>query len=175
MIAAKAGWRAIPMTDSAIASDHPNYRVVGVCVREGHVLLHREARDDFWVMPGGRPHLYESSRDALIREMDEEIATRVEVLRLLWVVENFFTYADVRFHELSFYYQMLLPEDSPYRDVGVDFTGHEGDVTLLFHWFPIDEIEGVRLHPMFLRTALGALPEFPVHVIHVDQPDQPGV
>jgi ADP-ribose pyrophosphatase YjhB (NUDIX family) len=168
---ARSNWRAITMTDIAIASDHLNYRVAGVCVHENHVLLHREAKDDFWVMPGGRPRLYESSRDALIREMDEEIATRVEVLRLLWVVENFFEYFGERLHEIAFYYQMSLPEDSPYRDVGVDFTGQEGDVTLLFHWLPIDEIERVRLYPTFLRTALSALPESPVHVIHVDQPD----
>jgi ADP-ribose pyrophosphatase YjhB (NUDIX family) len=163
------------MTDIAIASDHLNYRVAGVCVHEDHVLLHREAKDDFWVMPGGRPHLYESSRDALIREMVEEIATRVEVLRLLWVVENFFEYFGERLHEIAFYYQMSLPEDSPFRDVGVDFTGQEGDVTLLYHWVPIDEIERVRLYPTFLRTALSALPDSTVHVFHVDQPDQQGV
>jgi ADP-ribose pyrophosphatase YjhB (NUDIX family) len=172
MIAAKAEWRAIPMTDSAIGSDHLNYRVAGVCVHDGHVLLHTEEKDDFWVMPGGRPHLYESSRDALIREMDEEIATRVEVLRLLWVVENFFEYVGEQWHEIAFYYQMSLPEGSPHRDVGVAFTGKEGDVTLLFHWFRIDEIEKVRLYPTFLRSALGALPDSPVHVIHVDQPDK---
>ncbi len=159
------------MADSAIASDHLNYRVVGVCVHQDHVLLHREAKDDFWVLPGGRPPLYESSRDALIREMEEEIETHVEVLRLLWVVENFFEYFGERLHEIALYYQMSLPEESPYRDVGVDFTGQEGDVTLLFHWFPIDEIDGVRLYPTFLRTALGALLDCPVHVIHVDQPD----
>ena len=161
------------MTDVAIASDHLNYRVVGVCVHDGHVLLHREEKDDFWVMPGGRPHLFESSRDALVREMDEEIATRVEVLRLLWVTENFFTYAGDPIHEIAFYFLMSLPRDSPFRDVGTDFTGTEGNVTLLFHWFRIDEIEGVRLLPSFLRSALRDLPNSPVHVIHVDQRDQP--
>ncbi len=175
MIAAEAAWRAIPMTDIAIASDHLNYRVAGVCVHDGHVLLHREEKYDFWVLPGGRPRLYESSRDALIREMEEEISTRVEVLRLLWVVENFFEYFGKRLHEIAFYYEMSLPEGSPYRDVGVDFTGKEGDVTLLFHWFRIDEIERVRIYPTFLRTALGALPDSPVHVIHIDEPDEPGV
>jgi ADP-ribose pyrophosphatase YjhB (NUDIX family) len=163
------------MTDSATASTHLNYRVAGVCIQDGHVLLHRDDKDDFWVMPGGRPRLFESSLDALVREMKEEITTHVEVLRLLWVVENFFEYVGERMHEVSFYYQMSLPEESPYRDVGMDFTGQEGDVTLLFHWFRIDEIERVRLLPTFLRTALGALPDSPVHVIHVDQPDQPGV
>ena len=162
------------MTDSAIASDHLNYRVVGVCIHDEHVLLHREEKDDFWVMPGGRPHLFESSRDALMREMDEEIATRVEVLRLLWVTENFFTYAGDPIHEIAFYFLMALPDDSPFREVGTDFTGKEGDVALRFHWFRVDEIEGVRLLPAFLRTALSsALPDSPVHVIHVDQLDQP--
>jgi len=156
------------MTDVAIASDHLNYRVAGVCIHDGHVLLHREEKDDFWVMPGGRPRLFESSRDALVREMDEEIATRVEVLRLLWVTENFFTYAGVPVHEIAFYFLMSLPDDSPFRSVKTDFTGKEGDVTLLFHWFRIDEIEGVRLIPAFLRTALSALPDSPVHVINVD-------
>ena len=163
------------MSDVAIASDYLNYRVAGVCVHEDHVLLHREEKDDFWVMPGGRSHQYELSRDALIREMDEEILTRVEILRLLWVVENFFEYFGERLHEIAFYYQMSLPENSPFRDVEEDFTGQEGDVTLFFHWFRIDEIAGVRLPPTFLRTALNALPDSPVHIIHVDQPDQPGV
>ncbi len=163
------------MTDSAIASDHLNYRVVGVCIHDGHVLLHREEKDDFWVLPGGRPRLFETSRDALVREMKEEIATPVDVPRLLWVVENFFQYFGERLHEIAFYYEMLLPEDSPYCDVGMDFTGKEGNVTLLFHWFRIDEIEQVRLLPTFLRTALGALPDSSVHVVHVDQPNQPGV
>jgi ADP-ribose pyrophosphatase YjhB (NUDIX family) len=175
VVAAEVAWRAILMTDIAIASDHLNYRVAGVCVHDGHVLLHREEKDDFWVTPGGRPHLYEPSRDALIREMDEEIATRVEVLRLLWVVENFFEYAGEQWHEIAFYYQMSLPEDSPYRDVGVDFTGREGSVKLLFRWFRIDEIERVRIYPTFLRTALGAIPNSPAHIIHIDQPDELGV
>ena len=162
------------MADSAIASTHLNYRVAGICIHDGHVLLHREEKDEFWVMPGGRPRLFESSRDALVREMDEEIATRVEVLSLLWVTEYFFTYAGVPFHEIAFYFLMSLPRDSPFRDVGTDFSGKEGDVTLLFHWFRIDEIEGVRLLPSFLGTALSDLPNSPVHVIQVDLPDQPG-
>ena len=161
------------MTDSATASTHLNYRVAGVCIHDGHVLLHRDDKDDFWVMPGGRPRLFESSLDALVREMKEEITTDVKVLRLLWVVENFFEHAGEQWHEIAFYYQMSLPEDSPYRDVGLDFTGQEGDVTFLFHWFPIDEIERVLLYPTFLKTALGALPDYPVHVIHIDQSDQP--
>jgi ADP-ribose pyrophosphatase YjhB (NUDIX family) len=156
------------MSVFAADSGHLNYRVVGVCIHDDHVLLHREEKDDFWVMPGGRPLLFEASRDTLVREMDEEISTRVEVGRLLWVVENFFEYAGARMHEISFYFQMSLPETSPYRDVRMDFEGQEGEITLFFHWFPIDQIDGIHLHPTFLRNALTAIPEFPVHVTHID-------
>ena len=159
------------MTEFAVESGQLNYRVAGVCILEDHVLLHREEKDDFWVTPGGRPLVFESSRDTLVREMDEEISTRVKVGRLLWVVENFFEFGGESVHEIAFYFQMSLPEDSPNRDVQTDFAGKEGDITLLFHWFPIDRIEGVRLHPTFLKTALKALPEFPVHVVHVDPSD----
>ncbi len=160
------------MTVFATDSTQLNYRVAGVCVHEGHVLLHREEQDDFWVLPGARPLLFEASPDTLVREMEEEIAARVEVLRLLWIVENFFDIRGVRFHEISLYYLMSLPEDSPYRDVRKDFAGKEGAITLLFHWFPIERIDAVRLRPTFLRTALKAIPDSPVHVIHVDAPDE---
>ena len=156
------------MSVFAADSGHLNYRVVGVCIHDDHVLLHREEKDDFWVMPGGRPLLFEAARDTLAREMDEEISTRVEVGRLLWVVENFFEYAGARMHEISFYFQMSLPEISPYRDGRMDFEGQEGEITLFFHWFPIDLIDGVHLRPTFLRTALTAIPEFPIHVTHID-------
>src|SRR5215218_4441150 len=97
------------MTDRATASTHLNYRVAGVCINDGHVLLAgRLLGHARWP-----PRLLESSWDALLREMDEQIATRVTILRLLWIVENFYVHVAVRFHEISFYLQMALPDDSP--------------------------------------------------------------
>jgi ADP-ribose pyrophosphatase YjhB (NUDIX family) len=156
------------MSDATFAVDSGrlNYRVVGVCIHEGHVLLHREAKDDFWVLPGGRPLLHEASRDTIVREMAEEIDTRVEVGRLLWVVENFFAYAGQAFHEIALYFAIALPEDSAYRDVTSDFIGREGEIALLFHWFPLARLAEIDLYPTFLKTALTNLPEAPVHVIH---------
>ena len=161
------------MTEFPVDSGHLNYRVAGVCIHADHVLLHREEKDDFWVTPGGRPLLFEPWRDTLVREMAEEISTRVEVLRLLWAVENFFEYFGKRLHEILFYYQMSLPKDSPYRDIGMDFTGQEGEITLFFHWVRLSQIDSVRLYPTFLRTVLKVLPDCPVHVVDIDHPAEP--
>ena len=106
-----------------------NYRVAGVCIHEGHVLLHRVESMDFWIMPGGRAELYESSRDALLREMREELGLEVTIDRLLWFVENFFSEDGRRWHELAFYYQFTLPEGAC-RDVRQEFSVVDGGVTL---------------------------------------------
>ena len=45
--------------------------------------------------------MLENSKDAIVREMQEEIGARVNVHRLLWVVENFFEYNARSFHELN--------------------------------------------------------------------------
>jgi ADP-ribose pyrophosphatase YjhB (NUDIX family) len=155
---------------AAIAARHArfNYRVAAVCLRERHVLLHRGVKDDFWTLPGGRPELYESSHDALVREMQEEMGLRVEIQRLLWVVENFFEYEGEQAHELSFFYLMSLPKNSGHDDVRKDSTGFEGDIPIIFRWFPIERLAEVPLYPTFLKIALVDLPASPAHMVHTE-------
>src|SRR5437762_3514141 len=89
-----------------------NHRVVGVCIVDGHVLLHRSVNDDFWSLPGGRVELGEASSQAIVREMREELGLDARTERLLWVVENFFTHGDVSHHELGMYYLISIPRDA---------------------------------------------------------------
>ena len=156
-----------------------NYRVAGIIVDEGHVLLHRGEADRFWTMPGGRPELGEPSRDALVREMQEELGLRVEIERLLWIVENFFPddaaapddpSLPAMWHELAFYYLVRLPVGSGFDAQRREFTGFEGDLPIIFRWFPCGRLHDVSLFPTFLRGALAALPRTPVHVVHTDPP-----
>ena len=50
-----------------------NYRVAGIALSEGRLLLHTSDRDDFWSLPGGRCEFGETSAEALVREMREEL------------------------------------------------------------------------------------------------------
>ena len=59
-----------------------NYRVVGIAINDGRVLLHRAETDDFWALPGGRAELMEPASVTLQREMQEELGIEVQVLRL---------------------------------------------------------------------------------------------
>ena len=91
-----------------------NFRVAGIAIASNQVLLHRLERDDFWTFPGGRVELGETSQKALVRELKEELNADIEILRLLWLVENFFEYNHQQFHEIAFYYLMQFPARSHY-------------------------------------------------------------
>ncbi|MCF2504237.1 NUDIX hydrolase [Dyadobacter sp. CY107] len=131
-----------------------NYRVAGVAIVNGKVLLHKTPSDKFWSLPGGRASLFEFSKDTLIREMQEETGMDVLVGEMLWVSENFFVYNEMKHHELGFYYKMEIPSLTDLND----FIGVEGDGELLFKWHPIAEISNLRLYPEFLITELAQYP-----------------
>ncbi len=139
-----------------------NYRVAGVAIVDGHVLLHQAAGEDFWTLPGGRLEAMETASDALGREMLEEAALAVSVSRLLWIVENFFTYGGKKFHELLLCFEMAVPDSV---DLQAEFRGTEGTTELTFRWCSLERLHTVRIEPAFLREALRNLPTSIAHVI----------
>jgi 8-oxo-dGTP pyrophosphatase MutT (NUDIX family) len=142
-------------------------RVVGVAFDRGRVLLHRTDDMTFWALPGGRAELLEASPQTLIREMQEEIGVEVQVVRLLWVVENFFIHLGWSCHELGLYFLMDLPHDSPLRDA-VRFDGHENGQRVIFEWHPVETLAELPLYPRFLRAGLQALPANTTHVLNIE-------
>jgi len=145
-----------------------NYRVAGVAIVDGRVLLHQAAGDDFWTLPGGRLEAMETASDALCREMLEEAALAVTVSRLLWIVENFFTYGGKKVHELLLCFEMAVPDSvnlqAQFRGTE-DFRGTEGTTELTFRWHPLDQLHTVRIAPIFLCEALRNVPRSIAHVI----------
>ncbi len=127
-----------------------NFRVAGVAIQDGKVLLHKTEEDRFWSLPGGRVEIFEFTRETLLREMIEETGNNVEVLGLAWVAENFFQYNDIDHHEIGFYYTMtflnLTDQD--------EFTCTDGDNELIFKWFPLSELDQISIYPEFITPDL---------------------
>jgi ADP-ribose pyrophosphatase YjhB (NUDIX family) len=147
-------------------------RIVGIAYDGDRVLLHRAISDDFWAMPGGRAELLETAAETLCREMLEEMNEGVTVDRLVWIAENFFTYGPRQHHEIGFYFLMHLSPDSPLRGKTEPFYGQEGDLKIIFEWFPVETLEQVYLFPTFLRTGLKNLPASTVHIVHRDSKEE---
>ena len=146
-----------------------NYRVVGVAIHNDVVLLHRIDRDPFWTLPGGRPEHGETAEQTIRREMFEEIETQVVVERLLWVVENFFDYDGLSYHELSLYFLVRFRPDSM-RLRTETFEGADANVPLKFRWVPAtrEALSALPLRPTFLYEGLIDLPQATTHVVQRD-------
>jgi ADP-ribose pyrophosphatase YjhB (NUDIX family) len=133
------------------------------------VLLHRADHEPFWTLPGGRAEHGEPAEQTLVREMREELETDVQVDRLLWVVENFFEYDGLSYHELAFYFLIRLPPDSAYLHVEA-FDRSDAGVPLRFRWFPVrrEALVALPLMPAFLPAGLTDLPQSVAHIVQRD-------
>lgn len=146
-----------------------SFRAAGIALRRGHVLVHRAHGDTHWSLPGGRVEVGEASALALTREMEEELGVVADIGPLRFVMENFFSYDDTRFHELGFYYAMVLPESFPFPDDGgVCHECVDGDARLEFKWVKADGplLAGIDFQPAKLRALLVGTSDEPVHIIH---------
>ena len=144
-----------------------NYRVAGVAIRDGHVLVCREDDDDYCMLPGGRVEMGEPSDVALMREMAEELVMPVTVGPLLFTSESFYGRVGERFHELGFIYAIELPEEVR-PDGAQPFLVREDEGHLLqFSWLPLAglALSEARLLPPWLPERLRALSGVPAHVV----------
>lgn len=164
------------MTLSAVltaAVPRVRLRAAAIIARNGQVLLHRMEGDAFWALPGGGIEPGESASQTVVREMQEELGVAVAAGALACVVENFFMYAGLAYHETGLYLHvhpepggLLDQSDGPYEGV-------EGKRRLEFAWFARSELAGLDLRPPFLREALAHDHAGVLHIVHRDgaQPD----
>jgi ADP-ribose pyrophosphatase YjhB (NUDIX family) len=146
-----------------------NYRVVGIAIHDGAVLLHRAGDEPFWTLPGGRAEIGETAEQTIRREMQEELSTDVEVLRLLWFVENFFDHDGLSYHEIALYFLIRFPPGSMPMARSV-FEATDGGTTLGFQWVPLEgeTLANLPLLPSFLAVGLRELPASVTHIVHRD-------
>ena len=151
-----------------------NYRVAGIAVREGHVLVCREDEDDYVMLPGGRVEMGEPSPVALAREIAEELHTTTEIGPLVFTVENFFERDAQRFHEIGLYYRIELPRDFPFRPDGVCLETEDEGHRLRFRWVAIggDGLREINLLPRWMIDKLANLPEATQHLVMRELPGE---
>ena len=157
-----------------------SYRVAGVAIYNNKVLVHKNINDDFWSLPGGRCEFLEISKDRLLREMKEEIGVEIRIVRPLYFVENFFFFEGKNYHEISIFYQMEFPPDfksvfenesfqRSEKALGFNGDNHYGkELELIFKWVHINQLEELRLYPLFLRKSLKNIKQHPEHIINWD-------
>lgn len=133
-------------------------RVAGVMCKENKTLLLNEPLvNNCWFLPGGRVEMHESTKEALTRELEEEIRGKPIVGNLLWITENFFTPDQIPFHTVEFYYAFTLADPHPLlsHDTFHSERSEDGIVKQFdFRWFSPDEIATTPIRPPGLKKIL---------------------
>ena len=116
---------------------------VGAVVRaDNKILLIRRANEPgkgLWSIPGGLVEVGETLRDAVAREVEEETGIKIEVGKLIDVVENIVRDNDGR---VKFHYILVDFEAKPIigsTDV------HPSPEALEARWFTPEEIKGIPI------------------------------
>lgn len=124
-----------------------NYRVSCVILSEDgkKVLLHRQKHDSFWNLIGGRAMMDESSANAILREIREEIGCECSIRQTLCIAENFFTFNNTNYHELLMIFSGTLNSDIRPENI-------ESNIEL--QWFDIDQIDSVDILPEFSKSII---------------------
>ncbi len=127
-------------------------RVAALCViRNGDRILvalgYAPQKGEFYRPLGGGVHFGESSRDAVMREVMEEIRAEVTNLRCIGFLENFYSRAGRPQHEIAIMYEGELL-DKKLNDWAV-ISGMEDGELFDAEWIPISEFlsGGATLFP----------------------------
>ena len=123
------------------------------------VSCYEDADGPWYVLPGGGQRSGETLRACVVREVKEETCADVTVGRLRWVRE--FVLAnhedsriDPGFHQVELIFECQLIQGAGIA-MGKD---HDAGQTGL-HWFPIDELLGVRFYPRKVAAILAGIEE----------------
>ena len=79
---------------------------------KNHKLLVTKDKGKYYTI-GGAIQVNESTEDAVVREVREELGVRAQAGQLAFVVENRFEQDGVSYHNIEFHYLVDLLEDAP--------------------------------------------------------------
>ena len=146
-----------------------SYRVAGICLRNGRVLLQTTTGEDrSFAFPGGHVSFGETNEQTLIREFREETGLDIRVGELKWVAEIFFPWGEKTCHQICLYYLVEVQDESVTAEG--KFIGREQlegrNFDLEFHWVPIEQVKKLEVYPVQAAPLLEKLDEGVQHFIY---------
>ena len=109
----------------------------GVAIRDGKILLCRAKGGESTYLPGGHIEFGETGREALVREVKEELGVGSTAGDFLGVVENSFDQNGRRHCEINLVYRLELASDA----------AESQEEWITFEWCPLSELPKANLLP----------------------------
>ena len=133
-----------------------HYRVVGVIVRDNKYLIQNILGKDYYVLPGGHVRIGESSEEALIREIKEELGIDIvrEDFRLFCYHENIFERNGKIEHWIEQYYLVDSGEKLGKESWSFVENDIDGVKTLNYIFVNKEELEKIDLKPLSVKKLI---------------------
>ena len=117
----------------------------GVCVRDGKLLLCRAKGGSSTYLPGGHIEFGETGREALVREVREELGVESETGAFLGAVENSFMQHGKPHAEINLVYELKI--------AAAELKSCEDWIE--FEWCALDGLDAANLLPSAFRSLSG--------------------
>ncbi len=98
---------------------------------------------DYYRIIGGTIEFQETSRDAITREVREELGSDIENLKLHSVEENIFEFQGEQIHQIEFIYSGELANKDLYKQEHITIT--EPYASFNTDWVPIEKIKNEEI------------------------------
>ncbi|HEL1734116.1 TPA: NUDIX hydrolase [Streptococcus suis] len=121
-------------------------RATGLLVKDEKLFLVRAPEGNYYTL-GGAIQLGETTKEAVQREMREELGIDVEVGPLAFIVENQFSLQEKSYHRIEFLY-LVTPLSEPVTYL------EEGNSIRQCEWIAFTDLKNLDLNPAFLKTEL---------------------
>ena len=130
----------------------------GVCVRDGKLLLCRAKGGSSTYLPGGHIEFGETGRQALVREVKEELGVESSTGQFLGVVENAFLQHGKPHAEINLVYELTLGtgngglEDWRLGGLGELPALNSQEDWIEFEWCDLNRLDEANLLPPAFRS-----------------------
>lgn len=129
-------------------------RACGIIKQKNSFLIMRVNKTPYYHIPGGHIEIGEDSKQAVIREIKEEIGCDIEKAELFAIQENFWTRNDQKCHGIEFYYIIKPKQELQMKDYE-RIENDKGEEKLLeFKWVTSKELKDIDLRPTNIRDML---------------------
>lgn len=127
-----------------------NYRVAAFIIKDDKILAQRNTKTNEYYLPGGRVVFAETSEEALLREIEEELKIDITDYKPLWLNECFFVHCKSTFHEIGMYYLVDISK-TDFNHFEPEFELQEESRINTYCWLYIDKLDNYLLYPKFIK------------------------
>lgn len=130
-------------------------RATAVIIKDNKLLTYKVGNEHHLV--GGAIKVGELSKDAVIREVKEELGLECVIKDLMFIAENRFDYKGELHHMIEFHYKVEALGEIPKQILD--------DKPYICEWIPINNINDFNISPNFL---IDELAKWDGYVRHID-------